>query len=93
MKKLILGSLMAASFASGAIAAPKSFGTMELGFETIVYREDISIFGRDLSQDSVIINPIQHTLSYTAFDNKKYGFYLESTSTLFETLDFFFRRI
>jgi hypothetical protein len=87
MKKLIACGLMAAAASSGVNAAPKSFGSVEVGFENITYRENISIFGRELSQDSNILNPIQHTLSYTAFDNKDYGFYLESTSTLFENFD------
>lgn len=87
MKKIIMAGLIAASFSSGVYAEPKSFGSLEFGFETITYREDISIFGRELSQSSTIINPIQHSLSYTAFDNKKYGFYLESASTLFENYE------
>ena len=87
MNKLIASALLAVAASTSVDAAPKSFGTIELGFENITYRENISIFGRELSQDSNIINPIQHTLSYTALEDKHYGFYLESTSTLFENFD------
>lgn len=87
MKKIILGCLAATTFASGVNAAPKSYSSLEFGFETITYREDISVLGQDLSQDSKIINPIQHTVAYTALDNAAYGFYLESTSTLFENYE------
>jgi hypothetical protein len=88
MKKLICASVLAASFASGVDAAPKSFSSMEFGFETISYREDIDfLLGRKLSQDSTIVNPIQHTLSYTALEDKDWGFYIESTSTLFENYE------
>ena len=87
MKKIVLGSVLLASLASSVSAAPRSYGSIEFGFETINYKENFVLLGQELSQDSLIINPIQHSLSYTAIEsNEKLGFYLESTSTLFESI-------
>jgi len=86
MKKIIAAGLLLTSIGS-VQAGPESFGSVELGIERITYRESLSLLGKDLSQDSTIYNPVQHTLSYTALrSNKNLGFYLESSSTLFENI-------
>lgn len=87
MKKINVIGLLLTVLTSMSHATPESFGSIDLGFEMISYDEKIFIFGEELGQELEVINFIQHTMSYTAFDNKKYGFYLESSSTLFEEIE------